>query len=179
MKFKPIYLWALLPVVLIIGWVMAFYGPASGRKEMREKELTAIMAEKQVMEKEIERLTALRKREGETKSRMDTMSADIPRYGDLPAFMKRLTQSARAKGVFVEDLGTIFSSFDEQRVKTLANPLFEITVKGRYLPIGRFLEELENNKAFTVIRKASLSYEEAQYPVLTGKFVLQFKARKE
>ena len=86
---------------------------------------------------------------------------------------------ARGKGIYVDDMGSLFSSMEDRQAKAVANPVFEITVKGRYLQIGRFLEELEKNKAFKGVLKASLVYDEKQYPVLTGKFVIQFKARRE
>jgi Tfp pilus assembly protein PilO len=178
MNFRPGYLWALLPVIVVIGWVIGFYGVVSSKSSVKERELAATMAEKLVLEKEVGRLLTLRKREGEAISKMDSMSASIPRYADLPAFMKEIVHMAKAKGVFVEDLGSIFSPVEDQKPKPVVNPSFEIVVKGRYLQIGAFLEELAANKAFKGVQKASLSYDEARYPVLTGRFQLQFKARR-
>jgi Tfp pilus assembly protein PilO len=178
MKFRPVYLWCLLPAVMIIGWAVIFYGPVSSGTGVAEKQLASVMAEKSTVETEMKKLAQLRQREDETRTRMDSMSADIPRYNDLPAFMKEIARIAGKRGVYLVDLGTVFSTVEDQRPRLLANPLFEITVKGRYLEIGHFLEELGGSRAFSTIQKAGLTYEDARYPILTGYFLIQFKARR-
>jgi Tfp pilus assembly protein PilO len=179
MKFKAVYLWALLPVLVIVGWVIAFYEPVSSKNHSKEKEVLQVKGEELNLEKEISRLAALRKKEGETKSRIEDISAHIPRWENLPEFMKDVSRMAKGKGVLIQDFSAVLSSLDESRTTLVANPVFEISVKGRYLQIGRFLEDLANNKAFKGVVTGNISYDEKEYPVLTGKFVLQFRARKE
>jgi Tfp pilus assembly protein PilO len=179
MKFKPIYLWAFLPALIVIGWAIAFYVPVSSTNLLKEREVTVIKANRLAMENEINGLKALRKKEGEITFRIDSISAGIPRYEDLPGFMKEIAKTARGNGVFIEDFGSVFSSLEAGRAKPVTNPSFEITVKGRFRQIGGFLEEVVNNKAFKGIQKMALSYEDKQYPVLTGKFVMEFKARRD
>ncbi len=178
MKFKPFHLWAVLPVILIVAWFVLFYSPVSSKNRLKERELMRVKAEKVTAENEVNRLRALRKREMEAKSRIENMSADIPRYEDLPRFIKGITEMAKAKGALVEDFGSIFLPQEDQQSGPVMNPVMEITVKGRYLQMGRFLEELERNKAFKGVVKARMTYEEKQYPVLTGIFVVQFRAKR-
>jgi Tfp pilus assembly protein PilO len=179
MKFKAVYLWALLPVLVVVGWVIAFYEPVSSKNHSREKEVLQVKAEELNLDNEISRLTALRKKEGETKSRIEDISAHIPRWEKLPEFMKSVALMAKGKGILIQDFSVVPSSLEEQRTTLVANPIFEVSVKGRYLQIGRFLEDLADNKAFKGVVTGAISYDEKEYPVLTGRFVLQFKARKE
>ena len=58
------------------------------------------------------------------------------------------------------------------------NPVFEVGLKGGFLEMGRFLEDLSNRTAFKGIKAARISYDDKEYPQLNGRFVIEFKALK-
>ncbi len=178
-KFRPIYLWSLLPVVIVVGWVFGFYTPVASKNSVAEKQLVAVQAEKIVLQNDISRLTALKRQEDETKSRIDAMSAKIPKYDDLPGFMKETVRLAKARGLEVEEFTSSLSSLDDRQSDLIINPAIEMVVKGKYLQIGRYLDDLDSNGAFRGVLGAHIAYTEKEYPILTGRFVLQFKARRE
>ena len=51
----------------------------------------------------------------------------------------------------------------------------EIDLRGKYLEIGRFIEELEQKSAYGGIRRAKLAYDEKEYPILKGTVLLECK----
>jgi Tfp pilus assembly protein PilO len=178
-RFKPLYLWSLLPVAIVVGWIFGFYTSVSSRAGNAERELKAVQAEKLVLQKEVGELTALKRQDDETKSRIDVMSAEIPKYDEIPGFMRQIVRMAKGRGLAVEDFTNSLSSLENTQNNPIINPVTEMVVKGRYLQIGQFLDDLDHNKAFRGILSARIYYEDKEYPVLTGRFVLQFKTRRE
>jgi Tfp pilus assembly protein PilO len=178
-KFRPSYLWSLIPIIVVLGWIFGFYTSVSSRIGNVEKELTASQAEMIVLQNEIDKLTALKRKGEETKSRIDVMSAKIPKRDEIPGFMREIVRAAKMRGLAVEDFTSNLSSLEDRQSSSIINPEIEMVIKGKYLQIGRFLDDLDKNKAFRGILNAHIYYEDKEYPVLTGRFVLQFKARRE
>jgi hypothetical protein len=63
--------------------------------------------------------------------------------------------------------------------KNIVHPVFEMGIKGRFLDMGQFLEELSARTAYGSIKQARIACDEKEYPVLSGRFVIEFKALKE
>jgi hypothetical protein len=108
-----------------------------------------------------------------------TFQTNIPVFDEFPGVMKDITGRAKKNGIFITEFNSLFTSIDKKRASMLTYPIFEVGLKGRFLEIGKFLEELENDNTFKGILGARLSYDDKEYPVLTGKFVIEFKAWKE
>ncbi len=60
----------------------------------------------------------------------------------------------------------------------MLNPVFEVGLKGGFLEMGRFLEDLSNKTAFKSVQAARIGYDEREYPQLSGRFMIEFKALK-
>ena len=52
-------------------------------------------------------------------------------------------------------------------------------MKGRFTEMGKFLEQVSLSKAYRKILKGQISYTDKEYPLLAGKFEIEFKAWKE
>jgi hypothetical protein len=52
-------------------------------------------------------------------------------------------------------------------------------LKGKFLDIGKFLEGVEKQKGYKRIVGGRILYADKDYPVLTGKFLVEFRAWKE
>ena len=78
----------------------------------------------------------------------------------------------------VESLNGYYNTLDVVQGVGLVNPVFEMGLRGGFLEMGRFLEELSGKAAFKGIQAARIDYGEKEYPLLTGKFVIEFKALK-
>lgn len=179
MKFKVIYLWFALPVVVIIAWVLVFYMPMSARIKAKEREVAALEGEMQRADNDIKNIMEVKKRNEEMKQSFQELETQIPAFEELPEFMGEIVKVAKGEGIVLDKFSSMFASAEMGQKGGLTNPVFEIGLKGRFLQMGRFLERLGDKKAFGGITKARIVYDEKEYPVLTGSFVLEFKAWKE
>jgi Tfp pilus assembly protein PilO len=179
MKFKPLYIWFALPVVVIVAWILAFYMPLSSKIKIKNQELSRLKTEEQAIDNDINNMLQIKDRGTKMEQLIKTFQANIPVFDEFPVVMKEIVMTAKKNGLFLTDFNSSFRSIDKTRTSLLTYPIFEIGLKGRFLEMGKFLEELEDNNFFKGILNAKLSYDEKEYPVLTGKFVIEFKAWKE
>lgn len=179
MKFKIIYIWFVLPFILIIIWVLAFYMPVSSRIKTREKEIISIKQQIQATDININNFILMKRKGEDTRQLIKNLSGEIPLFDEFPDFMMKLAKSTRNKGISLDTLNSLVTSADFEKRAFLVNPVFEIGLKGKYISMGKFLEDLTNQMVFKNILKAHLTYNENEYPDLTGMFVIEFKAWKE
>ncbi len=179
MKFKPLYVWFATPVIVIVAWVLAFYMPLSSKIKLINQELSRLKTEEQAIDTNIDNMIQIKDKGARMDQLIKTFQANIPVFDDFPGVMKDIARTAKKNGIFITDFNSSFTSIDKKRASMLTYPVFEIGLKGRFLEMGKFLEELENNNAFKGIMNAKLSYDEKEYPVLTGIFMIEFKAWKE
>ena len=92
--------------------------------------------------------------------------------------MKNVMNMAKSKGVAIGSLSGYYSSLDISQKAGLVNPVFEMGLRGGFLEMGHFLENLSSRTAFKGIQAARIDYDEKTYPQLNGKFVVEFKALK-
>ena len=178
MKFKAIYLWLGLPVVIVILWVFAFYMPVSSFLEKQNKELGAIQHTRETVEGSIKDMLEVRKRDALARSSLDGMSKSMPLYHQFPSVMKTVAELGKKEGLVFESLNSILLPGDAQQPSLLTKPALDIGLKGRFLDIGKFLENVEKQKGYKRIADGKLSYADKDYPVLTGKFLIEFRAWK-
>lgn len=176
MKFKGIYIWYAIPVVLITVWILAVYMPMSSRTKTKNSELLNVRKESQAVDSSISSILEGKSREEKIKASIKELESGIPFFDRFPDFIKDIIRSTKKFGVVITSFSSVFSTIDIKSSSVLITPAFEIGIKGRFMEISRFLEELENNRAFKGVTKAQLLYDEKEYPVLTGKFVVEFKS---
>jgi hypothetical protein len=178
MNFKSLYLWFGLPILVIAAWVLLVYIPIDSGTKSKEKKLTAIKNERQTVEKDMKDFVgevAAQKRLQETYGEFMGQTPVVER---MPEYMKNVINTAKNKGVTVASLSGYYNSLDVSQKAGLVNPVFDVGLKGGFLEIGRFLEDLSNRTAFKGIQAARISYDEKEYPQLTGKVIIEFKALK-
>lgn len=178
MNFKSIYVWCGIPVALIIIWVLAVYLPFSSQIKNREKSLESVKQERKQVEASIVTISRQSKTEDRWKESLNEFKAHAPLIDRMPDFIREISRSARNRGVMVDNVVIIHSTIDTEQKSYVVNPVFEFDLKGGFLETGRFFEELSNRIAFKGVQKAHISYDEKQYPVVAGKYTIEFKALK-
>lgn len=178
MNFKSFYIWFGLPVLLIAAWVGLVYMPADSAMKKKEGQLTAIKNERQKLEGNLQNLTAEARTQENLQHSYDDFMRQAPVIEKIPEYMRAVMQMAKNKGVAVGSLHGYYNSIDVSQKTGLVYPIFEVGLKGGFLEMGRFLEELSGKTAFKGVQKAYINYEEKEYPALNGKFVIEFKALK-
>jgi Tfp pilus assembly protein PilO len=179
MRFRGIYLWFAIPVLLAVGWILVYYIPMTSRIKSKERELSALKEEYQNIDRGIYEIT-------KNKDRMDTLRAslreiytEIPTTEGLPDFMKEMTTNSKRFGVVITGFNSNFSSMSLLSTSPVANLAFEISIKGRFKEIGRFLDDMESRMAYRRIKKASITYDDKEYPILTCKLLVELKTLKK
>ena len=87
--------------------------------------------------------------------------------------------AARRGGLGLDKFSGTFKTLDMQPKTILTYPVFEVGLKGRFMEMGKFLEQVSLSKAYRKILKGQISYTDKEYPLLAGKFEIEFKAWKE
>jgi Tfp pilus assembly protein PilO len=178
MKFRSIYIWYSVPLVLSVVWLAAFYFPVSGAIKARERELKSLRQESEKIDKETINVLQLKRRAEEARIKLEDFERELPVIDQLPDFIRAMTITARKGGVVVEGFNNIFASLDTGGKLPLVSSVFDLNVKGRFADMGRFVEELGSRKAFKQMLIARITYDEKEYPVLTGRFVVELRAWK-
>jgi hypothetical protein len=178
MNFKSIYLWFGLPILVIVAWVLLVYVPMDSSAKSKERKLTAIKNERQTVEKDMKDFVGEVTTQKRLHESYDEFMGQTPVVERMPEYMKNVMNMAKNKGIAIGSLSGYYSSLDVSQRAGLVNPVFEVGLKGGFIEMGRFLEDLSNRTAFKGIQAARISYDEKEYPQLSGKFVIEFKALK-
>lgn len=176
MRFKNIYIWYAIPVFLILLWLLAFYMPLSSKIKAKEKEVSALKNEIETLDTSINNILRYKSNEDRLISTIKKFESDIPVFDRFPDFIRGFVSQARRYGVVIVTFNSVFSSIDAVKKSVFVNPVFEIVVKGRFMDIAKFIEGLSYNTAYRGVRKAELLYDEKEYPILTGRFLIEFKS---
>jgi hypothetical protein len=177
-KHRDTYLWCAVPAALAVIWVFAVYLPVSAKITAKERELVSVRQESQRIDATIKTMAEWKKKGEESKHSVEQFEAEIPVVDQLPDFMRALTITAQKHHVAVTTLDNVLPSLDAGEDLPLVSSVFEIEVKGRFLDMGRFVEDLQGRKAFKEMLSARISNNDKEYPLLNGKFVTEFKAWK-
>jgi Tfp pilus assembly protein PilO len=179
LKFRRSYVWIGLPIIIAAVWFFVFYIPINGKIINKRNEFNQARQQNQKVDAEIRALMETKKKEETVKVSLREYRSQIPFYDNLPDFIYRLAAKARDGGLRLDKFNGIFKSLDVQPKTILTYPVFEIGLRGRYVEIGKFLEEVGSSKAYRRILKGQISYNEKEYPLLTSRFEIEFKAWKE
>jgi Tfp pilus assembly protein PilO len=121
----------------------------------------------------------MRKRDAQARSSFDEISRNMPTYHQFPSMIRAVAQSGKTDGVVFEGLNSIVLPNDAQQTPSLIKPALNIVLKGRFLDIGKFLEGVEKQKGYKRVAAGMLSCADKDYPMLTGRFLVEFRAWKE
>ena len=152
--------------------------PMNSGVKNKEGKLTAITNERQTVEKDMKDFVGDATSQKRLQQSYDEFMGQAPVVERMPEYIKNVMNMAKSKGITIGSLSGYYSSLDISQKAGLVNPVFEVGLKGGFLEMGRFLEDLSNRTAFKGIQAARISYDEKEYPQLTGKFVIEFKALK-
>jgi Tfp pilus assembly protein PilO len=178
MNFRSFYLWFGLPILVIVAWVFLIYMPMNSGAKNKEGKLTAIKNERQTVERDMKDFVGEVTSQRSLQASYDEFMGQTPVVERMPEYMKNVMNMAKSKGITIGSLSGYYSSLDISQKAGLVNPVFEMGLRGGFLEMGRFLEDLSNRTAFKGIQAARINYDEKEYPRLTGKFVIEFKALK-
>jgi Tfp pilus assembly protein PilO len=178
MSYKNLIWLAGLPVAIILVWILAVYVPMSAQATRGQNSLNAVLQERKALETTLLTMTQQVQTQASLKKSYDEFLSQAPTIDRMGQFMAGVVHSAKSRGMSLERLNGEYSSMEASR-QNVIHPVFEMGVKGKFLDMGRFLEELSGKTAFAGIRKARIAYDEKEYPVLSGRFVIEFKALKE
>ncbi|HNQ63762.1 MAG TPA: hypothetical protein PKK34_08745 [Syntrophorhabdaceae bacterium] len=177
-KFKRFYLWFLLPLTVIFLWIFIFYMPFSAKIKQKEKEIAAVKQEIRVIEQNINNSIDIKRKGDQIKASMHEIQMQLPTIDVFPEFMIKLLKSIKKESIKLSSFSSNLSSLEGKPNLLLVHPVFEIGLKGRFINMGRFIDELDDGKYFRSILRAKISYDEKEYPILTGKFTTEFTARR-
>lgn len=177
-KFKTFYLWFLLPLTIIVVWIFAFYMPFSAKIKQKEKEIAEIKQEVKAIELNINNAMDLKRRGDQVKASIKEIQMQLPTIDVFPDFMIKVLKDIRKESIKLSSFSSNLSSLEGKPDLLLVHPVFEIGLKGRFINMGRFIDELDDGKYFRGILRAKISYDEKEYPILTGKFTTEFTARR-
>jgi Tfp pilus assembly protein PilO len=178
MKFRITYIWFGLPVLIVVLWFLAFYIPVSSFVNKQRSELSTVQRTRETVDKSVKDLLEIRKKDAQARSSLDSMSRNMPVYQQFPAVITAVAESGKKEGVVFETLNSVVLPNDSQQSPALIKPALDIGLKGRFLDIAKFLEGMERQKGFKRIADGKVSYADKDYPVLTGKFLIEFRAWK-
>lgn len=175
MRFREAYFWIGVPLALLCVWVWLFWVPFSSQIEGKKRELTDIEARIARAEAEL-----LQPKDAKTDGNGRIAAAmppdQIPRLEAFPDYMKRIASSAKNGGVTINRLNGRLNDGNGEATSMLAYPVTEIDFTGRFIDIGRTLEQIQGAKAYRRIIRARLVAVENVYPHIKGNVEIEFKA---
>jgi hypothetical protein len=178
MRFRDICLLIGVPVVILCVWVLVFCIPLASRIEDKKRELAD--AENQIarIEAELSRMKESRT-EGNDKAALTRLPTQIPHLEAFPDFVRRIALSVRNSGVIIDRLDGRFDDGAMSTNSLLAYPVTRLDFTGRFLDIGRMLEQIQGVKAYRRIVRAQMTAREDVYPDLKGSVEIEFKAWRD
>lgn len=178
MNYKNL-LWLMGPaVVIVLLWVFAVYVPMNAQAKKGQNSLAAVLQEQKALEASILTMTQQVQNQETLKKYYDEFLTRAPAIGRMGEYMAGVVNSAKSRGMSLESLSGQYESMQITN-RNVVHPVFEMGIKGRFLDMGMFLEELSGRTAYGSIKQARITYDEKEYPVLSGRFVIELKALKE
>lgn len=169
----------LFPIILFLLWLFIIFFPLSSRIKERKERLAQTKTQIEEVERQIKTYGTLKKKKEEIDLRLNEIKEKVNSIDRIHETMKEVTLLAKRQNLSIEGFSSLFTSFDELKGKSFVYPAFEISIKGRFLNIGRFLEELQKRKTIAGIYKARLFLEEKDYPFVQGKVVIEIMAKRK
>lgn len=178
MRFKITYFWFSLPILIGILWLFAFYIPVSSLIEKQRVELSTARRTRETMGNAVRDILEARKKDTQARLSLDGISKSMPMYHQFPSLIKAIAETGQRGGIVFDSFNSLVLPNDSQQIPSLVKPALDMTLKGRFLDIGKFLEGVEKQKGYKRIADGKVSYVDKDYPELTGKFLIEFRAWK-
>jgi Tfp pilus assembly protein PilO len=179
MRYKGLYVWIAVPVLVAAVWFFVWYMPMKAEINNRQNELNEVKQQAQKVEGDIRALQEMKRKEESIKASLREYRGQIPLFDNFPDFIYQVAGGARKGGLVVDKFSGMFKTLDMQPKTILTYPAFEVGLKGRFTEMGKFLEQVTTSRAYRKIMKGVISYNEKEYPLLAGRFEIEFKAWKE
>ena len=179
MRFKGLYAWIAVPILGAALWFVAWYMPMKADMNNKRNELNEVKQQTQKVEGDIRALTEMKRKEESIKTSLREYRGQIPLFDNFPDFIYQVAGGARKSGLVLDKFSGTFKTLDMKPKTILTYPIFEVGLKGRFMEMGKFLEQVSSSRAYRKIMKAQITYNEKEYPLLAGKFEIEFKAWKE
>lgn len=177
MNYKRLATWLGIPLAIIIVWVLAVYLPIDAEAKKKQNTLDSILKERKDVETNVMSMSLQIQAQKSLKSAYNDFLRQTPAIDKMPGFIGSLLRDARSRGMAVERLDGQYSSMDSAR-RGIVNPVFAMDLKGGFLDMGKFLEEISRKTAFKGVQKARIAYDDKDNTLLAGRFAIEFKALK-
>jgi Tfp pilus assembly protein PilO len=179
MKFKSLYLWYALPFVIIVVWFLTVYMPVTAKITLMAGQAGEIAVQKNRIEGQIQEIVGRKRSYTDLRTKAIELESQLPSVDKFPQFMSFLFKTVRTEGLLLESFDGTFRSLDAEQASFLITPLFNVGLKGSFIEMGKFLEALSNRRVYGRILTARISSSEKEYPLLRGRFLVEFRVRKD
>lgn len=179
MRYKSLYFWIGIPIIAAGVWFIVFYMPMRAEVANKQRELQEAKKQTEKVDADIKGFMEMKRKEESIKASLREYQGQIPLFDNFPDFIHAVAGSARRSGLVLDRFSGMFKTLDVQPKTVLTYPIFEVGLKGRFMEMGKFLEQVSASKAYRGIVKGQISYTDKEYPLLAGKFEIEFKAWKE
>jgi hypothetical protein len=178
MRFKEAYLWIGVPVAVLCVWVWFFCVPLASRISDKKGELADVEARIAEIETGLSQPKEA-KPEGGGRAIQNSALDQIPHLEGFPYFMRRIALSIGSSGITIDRLTGRLDNGNVGASSMFAYPVTELDITGRFMDIGRALEQIQTFKAYRRIVRAQLISLEDAYPDLKGSVEIEFKAWRD
>ncbi len=179
MKFRPYYLWVALPVLIIVAWVALFYWPLAKEERLRRQEAAATAKAIEATDRELADAGRVLDEERQIKQSLSDLYSRIPHLTELPDLMRWMAGRAKREGLVLDVVQSNVSALKGSGNSGVVHPVIEVRVKGRFLDVGRFFDDLEDRTLFRAFTSATIVSEERDNPMVLAKCTLELNAWKE
>jgi Tfp pilus assembly protein PilO len=179
MRFRSVYVWIGLPIIIATVWLFVFYMPMKAEINNKQNELSNAKQQTQKVDADVKALMEMKRKEDSIKASLREYRGQIPPFENFPDFIHEVAGGARKSGLVLDKFSGTFKTLDMQPKTILTYPVFQVGLKGRFIEMGKFLEQVASSRAYRKIMKGQISYNEKEYPFLAGRFEIEFKAWKE
>lgn len=156
-KKKFSYILSALLLAVMVGWFILFYYPKKieiDKIKFRIKEMHKELTSANQANVDLENIETKLLKE---RKKFDNVRLKFVRKDDLTSVSKKMEDFARKNNLRLIDFAPVFEDYFADTTETEIKELpLDITVRGRYLEIGRFIENWENLPFYLEANKISI-----------------------
>lgn len=150
-------------VVLLVGWYIFIYQPLKLDISQKQRQLSELNVKINSARRASADLTHIEQRLKQARAELDALKERIVYRRDISEVTKKLSALAVKYNVEITDFSPALDSYFEEKGNEKIKPLpIALTVVGRYLEIGRFVEHFDDLDFFLVPREIVIEKTEAE-----------------